>query len=140
MRVTLGGGQLALEAGESNLHQSSDAWDTFASLAEFQQTARGITSRRKNGQCSTLERLYPRKTLGSTWRPPETLWSLPGGRQSYFRVCLAAAGLTRVRLAWAGSRHTDSKVFLAAASLTLESVWRESRSGVLHRQSLISFN
>ncbi|GFO36935.1 hypothetical protein PoB_006344000 [Plakobranchus ocellatus] len=44
--------------------------------------------------CSTLERLNPRKTLESTWRPPETLWSLPDGRQRNFRVCLTAAGLT----------------------------------------------
>ncbi|GFO32388.1 transcription factor adf-1 [Plakobranchus ocellatus] len=53
-------------------------------------------------RCSTLERLYPRKTLESTWRPPETLWSLYSGRQIYSGVCLAAA----------------------KATLELESVWR----------------
>ncbi|GFN90657.1 hypothetical protein PoB_001716300 [Plakobranchus ocellatus] len=58
-----------------------------------------------------FEGLYPRKTLESTWRPPETLWSLYSGRQSHSRVCLAAAKTTLVsvwrrridlsRLAWA---------------------------------------
>ncbi|GFN77896.1 hypothetical protein PoB_000440200 [Plakobranchus ocellatus] len=33
-------------------------------------------------RCSALERLYPRKTLESTRRPPETLWNLPRGRQT----------------------------------------------------------
>ncbi|GFN85934.1 hypothetical protein PoB_001244000 [Plakobranchus ocellatus] len=45
-------------------------------------------------RCSTLERLYPRKTLESTWRPPETLWSLYSGRQIHSGVCLAAAKST----------------------------------------------
>ncbi|GFO29733.1 hypothetical protein PoB_005623800 [Plakobranchus ocellatus] len=45
-------------------------------------------------RCSTLERLYPRKTLESTWRPPETLWSLYSGRQVHSGVCLAAAKAT----------------------------------------------
>ncbi|GFN99274.1 hypothetical protein PoB_002578000 [Plakobranchus ocellatus] len=40
-----------------------------------------------------------RNTLESLWRPPNTLWSLPDGLQNYFRVCPAAARLTRVRLA-----------------------------------------
>ncbi|GFN74117.1 hypothetical protein PoB_000062300 [Plakobranchus ocellatus] len=45
-------------------------------------------------RCSTLERLYPRKTLESTWRPPETLWSLYSGRQIHSGVCLAASKTT----------------------------------------------
>ncbi|GFN81713.1 Dol-p-man:man(5)glcnac(2)-pp-dol alpha-1,3-mannosyltransferase [Plakobranchus ocellatus] len=39
-----------------------------------------------------------RKTLESTWRPPKPLFSLPGGRQKYLRLCLAAAK-SRIRLA-----------------------------------------
>ncbi|GFO34412.1 hypothetical protein PoB_006091700 [Plakobranchus ocellatus] len=39
-----------------------------------------------------------------------------------------------VRSGRRGLRHTDFRVFLAAANLTLESVWRESHSGVLHRR------
>ncbi|GFN76023.1 hypothetical protein PoB_000252900, partial [Plakobranchus ocellatus] len=35
-----------------------------------------------------------RNTLESLWRPPIALWSMPGGRQNYLSVCLAAAGLT----------------------------------------------
>ncbi|GFO10725.1 hypothetical protein PoB_003723000 [Plakobranchus ocellatus] len=45
-------------------------------------------------RCSTLERLYPRKTLESTWRPPETLWSLYSGLQIHSGICLAAAKST----------------------------------------------
>ncbi|GFN94817.1 hypothetical protein PoB_002132300 [Plakobranchus ocellatus] len=45
-------------------------------------------------RCSTLERLYPGKTLESTWRPPETPWSLYSGRQIHSEVCLAAAKTT----------------------------------------------
>ncbi|GFN78580.1 hypothetical protein PoB_000508600, partial [Plakobranchus ocellatus] len=33
----------------------------------------------------------------------------------------------------------DSKVFMAAANLALESVWRESHSGVVHRPTGIKF-
>ncbi|GFN75152.1 hypothetical protein PoB_000165800 [Plakobranchus ocellatus] len=50
-------------------------------------------------RCSTLERLYTRKTLESTWRPPETLWSLYSGRQIHSGVCLAAAKAT-LESAW----------------------------------------
>ncbi|GFO26964.1 hypothetical protein PoB_005346900 [Plakobranchus ocellatus] len=40
-----------------------------------------------------------RNTLESLWRPLKTLWSLPGGRQKYGRVCLAAARLNLSTLA-----------------------------------------
>ncbi|GFO46716.1 hypothetical protein PoB_007322100 [Plakobranchus ocellatus] len=70
------------------------------------------------GRCSTLERLYRRKTLESTWRPPETLWNLPRGLQNYFRVCLAVAGLTRTSLRPLkkdGRRHAEATVSPAPA-------------------------
>ncbi|GFO48292.1 hypothetical protein PoB_007479700 [Plakobranchus ocellatus] len=53
-----------------------------------------IVACRLLGRCSTLERLYPRKTLESTWRPPVTLWSLYSGRQIHSGICLAAAKTT----------------------------------------------
>ncbi|GFO35842.1 hypothetical protein PoB_006234700 [Plakobranchus ocellatus] len=46
---------------------------------------------------------------------------------------MSGFGVKRVRLAGAELRYIDSRVLLAAANLTLDSVWRESHSGVLHR-------
>ncbi|GFN82906.1 hypothetical protein PoB_000941200 [Plakobranchus ocellatus] len=67
-----------------------------------------------------------RNTLEFIWRPPMTLWSLPGGRQI---DSVYAKTIWRGR----GLRNIDSRVFLAAASSTLEFVWCESHSGVLQR-------
>ncbi|GFO20244.1 hypothetical protein PoB_004674900 [Plakobranchus ocellatus] len=43
---------------------------------------------------SRVKMAAARNTLESLWRPPKAVWNLPSGRQKYFGVCLAAAGLT----------------------------------------------
>ncbi|GFN88419.1 hypothetical protein PoB_001492500 [Plakobranchus ocellatus] len=107
-------------------HWEVDIWVTtdWSIINETDRQTRSTDRQAETLHTDSRVRLAAaRNTLESVWREPcprQSYFSHSGGRQTDFKVILRPPG--RLQSVF-GGRYRDSRVFLAAAMLTLESFW-----------------